>query len=443
MFQKTLTYKLVLLLLLLMTATGITVGFLLKGYYIFSLVFALAVLILILVIIRFNKMTNRKLTFLFNSIESNDYSFQFIESDRLREDDRLVNQALNRIKQLLTKARDETIDQEKYYQIILESVTTGIVIINDRGHVMQTNKEAVRLLGLDPFTHINQASKLDDRFPTLMREIEPGENRQIEWNNERGMMVLSIHASQIYRRGEALKILTLSDIENELSDREIESWTRLIRVLTHEIMNSVNPITSISDSLVERIDEADHEQVKHGLETISQTAKGLIAFVESYRKFTRIPQPKPTLFYLSDFMEHMRSLALATVPQEEREGTEITLSVEPKDLILHADKGLISQVVINLLKNAIEATRDMESPQIKFTATIDSKERVHLSVENNGPNIDPEVVDHIFVPFFTTKQGGSGVGLSLSRQIMRLHDGTLKYRPVPKGQGSIFTMTFR
>ena len=207
-------------------------------------------------------------------------------------------------------------------------------------------------------------------------------------------------------------------------------------------MNSINPITSISDSLVERVGDGDDKQLRQGLETISQTAKGLIAFVESYRKFTRLPAPEPTLFYVREFMESLRSLALATVPEGARP-VEIRLSVEPEDLILYADRGLVSQVAINLLKNAIEATLDTENPRIDFTATVDNREQVILTVANNGPSIPPEIADHIFIPFFTTKTGGSGVGLSLSRQIMRLHGGTLKYRPGAEGTGSIFTMTFK
>lgn len=435
------TFKLLAMLLLLVASSVATLLLVQHEYYTLA-VFAAFVLIGSLTsIIRFNNRNARKLMFMFSSIENGDYSFKFTVSGRNRHNT-LVNQSLNRIHELLTKARDETIEQEKYFQLILESVTTGIVIINERGNVTQTNREAIRLLGIEPFTHIAQLSRLDERFPALMREIEAGESRQLTCNNERGSVTLSVHASTIVRRGETLKILALTDIENELSDREIESWIRLIRVLTHEIMNSINPITSISDSLVERVGEEDDKQIRQGLETISQTAKNLISFVESYRKFTRLPAPEPTLFYVKEFMENLRALALATVPEGARP-VDIRIRVEPDDLILYADRGLVSQVAINLLKNAIEATLETENPKISFSATVDSREQVILTVENNGPTIPPEVADHIFIPFFTTKTGGSGVGLSLSRQIMRLHGGTLKYRPAAEGPGSVFTMTFK
>lgn len=441
MLYPRVTFKLLVMLLLLAASSAVTLLLIQRGYYTLAFFSGAVLLGSLMGVIRFNNRNARKLMFMFSSIENGDYSFKFTVNGRNRNNT-VVNASLNRIHDLLTKARDETIEQEKYFQLILESVTTGIVIINERGNVTQTNREAIRLLGIEPFTHIAQLSRLDERFPALMRDIEAGESRQLMCNNERGSVTLSVHAATISRRGETLKILALTDIENELSDREIESWIRLIRVLTHEIMNSINPITSISDSLVERVGDGDDKQIRQGLETISQTAKGLISFVDSYRKFTRLPAPEPTLFYVGEFMENLRALALATVSEEARP-VEIRLSVEPDDLILYADRGLISQVAINLLKNAIEATLETENPRIDFTATVDSREQVILTVANNGPSIPPEVADHIFIPFFTTKTGGSGVGLSLSRQIMRLHGGTLKYRPATEGIGSVFTMTFK
>lgn len=441
MTYKGLTFKLLISLILLSGSSAMALWLFQHQYYTpFALTLGI-LLFCVLWIIRFNSRSARKLTFMFNSIANGDYSFKFTESGRSHHNT-MTNQALNRIRDLLTKVRDETIEQEKYFQLILESVTTGIVIINDRGNVFQTNREAIRLLGIDPFTHIAQLSRLDEQFPALMREIATDESRQLMCNNDHGSVTLSVHASTIIRRGETLKILALTDIENELSDREIESWIRLIRVLTHEIMNSINPITSISDSLVERIGQDNEAQIRHGLETISQTAKNLISFVESYRKFTRLPSPDPTLFYVREFMENLRALALATVPANGKP-VELRISVEPGDLILYADRGLVSQVAVNLLKNAIEATAETEQPQIEFTAIIDSREQVILTVTDNGPGIPQEVADHIFIPFFTTKTGGSGVGLSLSRQIMRLHGGTLKYRPSAAGTGSVFTMTFQ
>ena len=222
-----------------------------------------------------------------------------------------------------------------------------------------------------------------------------------------------------------LQGLTLNDINIELDEKEIDSWIRLTRVLTHEIMNSVTPITSLSDTLLSMVEDKD-EEISHGLQTISTTGKGLLAFVESYRKFTRIPTPEPSLFYLKAFIERMVELARHQNPCD-----HITFhtKIDPADLILHADENLISQVVINLLKNAIQAIGDQPDGQIDILVYCNETEEVLIEIKNNGPVIPPEIAEHIFIPFFTTKEGGSGIGLSISRQIMRLSGGSLTLLP--------------
>ena len=237
MYTRT-ALRLLALILLLIGSTVAVVLSLGEGLYILTVFGSIALVGTTLRMIRYYNRHARKLMFMFNSIENGDYSFKFT-----RRNNTLVNVSLNRIRDLLAKARDETIEQEKYFQLILESVTTGIVIIDAQGHVIQTNREARQLLGIDPFTHIVQLSRLDERFPAVMREISAVESRQLICNNEQGSITLSVQASTIVRRGERLKILALTDIENELSDREIESWIRLSRVLTHEIKNTINTIT--------------------------------------------------------------------------------------------------------------------------------------------------------------------------------------------------------
>ena len=273
MFNLLVTFRLVALLALIVISSVVTWLFLVEEYYAFAFFTGSVLAASLVSVIRYNNRNARKLLFMFSSIENGDYSFQFTEGPAVKGNDMVINAALNRIRALLVKARDETIEQEKYFQLILESVTTGIVIVNNEGNVLQTNREATRLLGITPFTHISQLGQLDEKFPARIRDIADGESRQLACNNERGSITLSVHASSIVRRGERLRILALTDIENELSDREIESWIRLIRVLTHEIMNSINPITSISDSLVERVGENDDNQLRQVLSAISQTAK--------------------------------------------------------------------------------------------------------------------------------------------------------------------------
>ena len=381
----------------------------------------------------------KNLLFLLDAVENNDSSIHFPEdvqgSNRL-----LVNRALNRMTQILCQVKHETVQREKYYELILDCVNTGIVVLNDQGAVYQKNREALRLLGLEVFTHVRQLNRTDASLVGLLEHCRMGDKLQVNYQNERGTVHLAVRVSEIQVHDEHLRIVALNDINNELDEKEIDSWIRLTRVLTHEIMNSVTPITSLSDTLQNLMCQAgSEEEVRKGLQTISSTGKGLLTFVENYRKFTRIPTPEPTLFYVREFLQRMVALA-----RHQHPGTEIDfrLEVEPADLILHADENLIGQVVTNLLKNAIQAIesdKSLKQGVIRIQALCNEAESVLVSISNNGPAIPKEVADHIFIPFFTTKEGGSGIGLSISRQIMRLSDGSLSLQT---GRETTFVMQF-
>ncbi|MEG0455000.1 MAG: HAMP domain-containing sensor histidine kinase, partial [Bacteroides sp.] len=234
---------------------------------------------------------------------------------------------------------------------------------------------------------------------------------------------------------EHLRILSLNDINTELDEKEIDSWIRLTRVLTHEIMNAITPITSLSDTLLS-LATPGNEEIRNGLQTISTTGKGLLAFVESYRRFTRIPSPEPSLFYLKPFLDRMIELA-----RHQNNCSHITfrVEIEPADLILYADENLITQVSVNLLKNAIQAIGTQPDGVITLRAYGNAAEEVLIEFRNNGKPIPPDVAPHIFIPFFTTKEGGSGIGLSISRQIMRLSGGSIVLLPDKETR---FVLTF-
>lgn len=342
-----------------------------------------------------------KVRFMFDAMDNTDFSFSF-PIEQHNESDRLMNMSLNRIKSIMKKARDEALEREKYYELIINSVDTGILIVNPRGNVLQYNKAALRLLDVDVLTHIDRVrDKLDDGR-------------------------LSKRETTAVLKGRKVNIIALSDINNELANQEIDSWIKLIRVLTHEIMNTVTPITSLSETLLRN---AQGEQ-RDGLEVISKTGKELISFVENYRRFTHVPKPRPALFYVKPFLQRMISLT----------GRSVQLSVVPSDLMLYADESLIAHVVTNVLKNAVQATTTGQ--QISVTAFTDSREAIIIDITNNGGLIPDDVAQHIFVPFFTTKREGSGIGLSLSRQIMRLSNGTITLRQ-DKQEGLVtFELTF-
>ena len=394
----------------------------------------------------------RQVLFMIAALENNDNAFRFPE-DLGTTENRLINRALNRVSHILYNVKAETAQQEKYYELILDCINTGILVLNDAGAVYQKNNEALRLLGLEVFTHVSQLSRIDANLMGLFAHCRPGDKLQTRLSNERGTVNLSIRVSDITIRQEHFRILALNDINNELDEKEIDSWIRLTRVLTHEIMNSVTPITSLSDTLLTLIqgseelkaksesissDKETADEIRNGLHTISTTGKGLLSFVENYRRFTRIPKPEPSLFYVKGFINRMVELARHQYPD-----SHITFHshITPDDLILYADENLISQVLINLLKNAIQAIEAAEIPEgiITLHAYCNENEAVLIEVSNNGPAIPPEVAEHIFIPFFTTKEGGSGIGLSISRQIMRLSGGSLSLHP---GKETMFVLKF-
>ena len=235
----------------------------------------------------------KRVLFMIDALENNDSAIHFPE-EQIMPETREVNRALNRVGRILYNVKSETVQQEKYYELIMDCVNTGVLVLNENGAVYQKNNEALRLLGLNVFTHIRQLNKVDIQ---LMKKIEfcrPGDKIQTIFNNERGTINLSIRVSGITVREEQLRILAFNDINSELDEKEIDSWIRLTRVLTHEIMNSVTPITSLSETLLSLADTRD-EEIRRGLQTISTTGKGLLSFVESYRRFTRIPTPATTI----------------------------------------------------------------------------------------------------------------------------------------------------
>lgn len=389
--------------------------------------FGICIILLILSIIwqmRLYRHHIKQVLFMIDALENNDNTFRFPEEDGTMES-RQINVALNRVGHILYNVKSETAQQEKYYELILDFVSTGLLVLNDNGAVYQKNKEALRLIGLNIFTHVRQLSKVDTVLMNRVENCRPGDKLQVTFHNERGTVNLSIRVSEINVRKEHLRILALNDINTELDEKEIDSWIRLTRVLTHEIMNSVTPITSLCDTLLS-MSESKDEEISHGLQTISATGKGLLSFVESYRQFTRIPTPEPSLFYVKAFIERMVELARHQNPCD---NIIFHTEISPEDLILYADENLISQVVINLLKNAIQAIGSQPDGKIEIQAYCNDTEEILIEIKNNGPEIPLEIAEHIFIPFFTTKEGGSGIGLSISRQIMRLSGGSLTLLP--------------
>ena len=348
----------------------------------------------------------KKVTFLFDAIDNGDFSFNFPTEKGFKED-KILHKSLNRIKLFLQHTREEQMNREKYYEQILNAVDTGILVVDSHDNILQHNQAALRLLDTDVLTHMNQVKgKLKDEH-------------------------LAKHETQAMLKDKHVRIIALSDVSHELSNQEVDSWIKLIRVLTHEIMNTITPVTSLSETLLTRVTE--DKDLKQGLETIHKTGTELLAFVNNYRRFTHVPQPQPALFYVEPFLERMALLC----------NHEVEIEVSPKDLLVYADESLLSHVVTNLLKNAVEAFKEKEREDkqecrsadlqsvaskkafIRLQAYANAQESIIIDVSNNAGLIPEDVASHIFIPFFTTKPEGSGIGLSLSRQIMRVSGGSL------------------
>ena len=367
----------------------------------------------------------RKVTFLLDAIENDDPAVHFYEQV-VDKDASKVNVMLNRIAHILQNIKLETVQREKYYELIMDFVETGIVVLDDKGNVFQKNRKALDLLGMEVFTHVKQLSRVSEDLEKTFREIMPGQKIQVEHTNERERGVLRFRASLITIQDKPYRIIALNDISHELDEREIDSWIRLTRVLTHEMMNSLTPVTSLSEMLLTLPGAQKDEELRQGLETIHTTGRGLVNFVMSYRKLTRLPSPEPTLFDVRPFLERMVQLAKHQHPSP---NVCITLEKVQEDLMLYADESMMTQVLTNLLKNAVQAIGADKEGEIRLRAYCDEQDVVRIEVSNNGPKIAPEIAEQMFVPFFTTKEEGSGIGLSLSKQMMRLQGGNVSLLP--------------
>lgn len=374
----------------------------------------------------------RKVSFMFNAIDCDDYSFRFSENSP-RVNSRMFNASLNRIKEIMTNAKERAVEREKYYELIMNSVHTGIIIADDTDNVHQTNDEAMRLFGLSVFTHLNQLRKTEPLLTEALHNIKPGENTKVSFHNERGEVHLAISASAIRHEDKRLRIIAVSDINSALDQKEVESWIKLTRVLTHEIMNSLAPITSLSDTLIE-INSDKTGDIAKGLETISATGKSLISFVESYRKFTRMQQPVCAPFAIKPLLERVSGLICS-------DDIELTITTSDEGILIYADEDLITQVVINILKNAVHELKHMTNKRIEIEISIAKNENVVINISNNGGAIPNDIVEDIFMPFFTNKEEGSGIGLSITKQIMHLHGGSIRVTSNTRDKVT-FTLTF-
>lgn len=404
---------------------------------------ATALVVAILVYVLTTKHLKDKTTYMLDALEDNETNFRFNE-DRLWG--RGFNQALNRLHRLFDKERNNISEQERYYEQMLDHVRTGVIVL-DQLHVNYCNQAARTLLGLHSFRNLNQ---LDDLYPNLGKtfaSLSCNSEQRATFSTDRGERTITMAATEALIKGKTVKIVAFNDISSDIAENEELAWARLIRVLTHEIVNTITPISSLSDMLSQDIAAAqlspdepayrqlDMQELASGLQTISTSAKGVIKFVNTYRNLTKVPVPVKTAFYLRDLVDRVLQL---TAKQVAEVGAECSFVELTEDILLYADENQIAQILVNLVTNALQA----EATKITITAMIDEADAVIIDVTNNGLAITPESQKQIFIPFFSTKPEGSGIGLSLSRQMMRQHNGTI-HLARSNNQETVFTLIFR
>lgn len=415
-----------------------------KGWLAISILLLLSIIILTGNLVAFLNKTNRQLSYFFEAIQNEDLTLVFPGKGSIKSV-RELNKSMNGVNEKLKAIKSELQEQERYYKTILEHLSIGIITFNDSGSIFLANSAAQKLFGLEHLTHIQQLSRVDKKLYSALKTLQPGERNLVSFVGKEGAVQLSLKSTLFKTSRENLQLVAVYDIKNELEAKELESWMKLIRVLTHEIMNSIAPITSLSRSLLGYYDKlegkAPSEKVVSntikGLEVINERGNGLINFVESYRQLTRLPQPEKKPFMVRHLFESMVTL----VNSREMTGLLVDFEINPNEMEIVADEKQISQVLINLINNAMEAIKHKANGMIKLKAEVNSNGRPQLWIIDNGAGIPEEIADQIFVPFFTTKETGSGIGLSLSRQVMQMHGGSLKIISSP-GQSASAVLTF-
>jgi len=369
-----------------------------------------------------------KIDFMSDALGSGDMAFRYHQGNRLNRE---LNTSLNRLRSIFEEDKREIRERERWFSLMLDQVRSGVIVLEGE-RIIYSNAAAKGLLGMSQISNLRQIGRISPDLADVFAQVDENE-RNASFTSERGAVQFSVSACETTLHDRTLRIITFNDITREMENNETESWTRLIRVLTHEIMNTVTPIASLSSALSTDLDHYSSEDVKSALGTIASSSDGLIKFVQSYRSLTHLTAPVMKAFYFREVAEDAVNIAKVNWPE-----VAVTYIEKSDDIIMYADQGQISQVVNNLVKNAVQAG----ASAIEITSGLDKRDRVVINVSNNGEPISKASQEQLFVPFFTTKgSGGTGVGLSLSRQMVRMNNGQISLAS-SDSEKTVFTMVF-
>jgi two-component system, NtrC family, nitrogen regulation sensor histidine kinase NtrY len=412
-----------------------------------SVLMAMIVVGQLVELFRFVSQTNRKLTRFLESVKYSDFISGFAADNKLGRSFKDLNIAFNEVMEAFRKARSEKEESWQYLNTVVQQVRTGILSFDAEGSIQLINANAKRYLGTNTIKNIAELIEVNPKLYQAINAVQSGKSELYKSSNE---MQLTVQCTELRIRGADIKLITLQNIQGELQKQEAEAWQNLTRVLRHEIMNSITPISSLTSTLRDILEQdlkkqGDHYELndetttdlKDGLSTIENRSKGLIKFIDAYREYTSLPKPVFTTFRLKDLIEKVANLMKE---ESKRKNINFQFECHSEYLTLQADEEMIEQVLINLLKNAMEALADTKNASLKLIGNY-SDNSIKIEVIDNGPGIITEAIENIFVPFYTTKRTGSGIGLSLSRQIMQLHNGSITVVSEPDVK-TVFTLRF-
>ncbi|MEQ9165991.1 MAG: ATP-binding protein, partial [Fulvivirga sp.] len=405
-----------------------------NGYIVTELILIILLGLQVISLIKYVQRGNEDILEFLESIENDDITHRY-KTDFDNPELNRLNAALNNVLNNLHEARKEKEADYQYLKNIVQHIGIGLITFDKKGKIQIINTAAKKLLKVSQLENISDLKTLNENLVDIIIRLRTGGRDLIRMEIGGDIVQLAIYAIELTLRGKMYKLISVQNIQNELEEKEMEAWQNLVRVLTHEIMNSVTPISSLANTVedelkrqlsndqeINAISNEDIEDLHLAVQTIKKRSQGLIRFVQDFRNLTHIPKPKIAEIGVKALLVEMLMLLKKEI---ESNGVKASINVDPPSMTINADKELIEQVLINLIKNATQAFDEQTNKLVEVKAYFDEKSRPIISVKDNGNGIDDEALQKIFIPFFTTKKSGSGIGLSLSRQIMRQHQGML------------------
>ena len=404
------------------------------GFSVTPILLGLITILQISSMLQYIQKTNRYLTTFLESIRYSDFSRSF-KIDGLGSAFDGLKTAFNHVIEDFQKIRTEREEHYHYLQNVIQHIGISLIAFRKNGQVEMMNNSAKKLFQINRLSNIKELKKYSEELVRTLRDLKPGKRKLVQVSDEDVILQLAIYSTEFKLSNRTIKLVSIQNIQSELEEQEMAAWQKLISVLTHEIMNSITPIASLSatvndllknidttDNIPQEIDDEIVIDIRNSLTTIHKRSTGLIRFVESYRNLTKIPKPEFEIIPVKNIFDNVK---LLMEKELHKSNINCSKSIIPETLEVTADQQQIEQVLLNLLKNSQHALEGQENGKIELNAFLDKRGKVAIQVVDNGPGILEDVIDKIFIPFFTTKANGSGIGLSLSRQIMRFHGGTI------------------